>query len=152
MSNAPPVREKNQKRDDEQGGNRQSEEPMQQNPDQTDGLSSLDFNFLSHIENGTDMLERTTEPAEEKTSTLESPSAFMKMNQIFWRAALRAILKMPRTFFYWNLRGEEEQKALPEYLSWKRCPKKSAKFSTETMRIGRDVIWTELPSWNRSRR
>ena len=46
---------------------------MQQDPDQaekedekasTGGMSILDFNFLSDFENGTDMLEATTEPAE----------------------------------------------------------------------------------------
>ena len=54
---------KNLKRDDGQGGSRRAEEPMQQDPDQaekeddkapTGGMSSLDFNFLSDFENGTD--------------------------------------------------------------------------------------------------
>ena len=45
----------------------------------TGGMSSLDFNFLGDFENGTDTLEGTTEPAEEGTSTLEPPSAFMEM-------------------------------------------------------------------------
>ena len=44
-------------------------------------MSSLDFNFLSDFENGTDTLEATTEPADEGTSTLEPPSAFMEMNR-----------------------------------------------------------------------
>ena len=43
----------------------------------TGGISSLDFNFLSDFENGTDTLKGTTEPAEEGTSTLEPPSAFI---------------------------------------------------------------------------
>ena len=64
---------KNPRRDDGQGGSRQSEEPMQQDPDQaekegdkasTGGIFSLDFNFLSDFENGTDTLEATTEPAD----------------------------------------------------------------------------------------
>ena len=89
-SKPPRVQEKNQKRDDEQGRNRRSEEPMQQDPDQTEkeddkastgGMSSLDFNFLSDFENGTDTLEGTTEPAEEGISTLEFSSAFMEMNR-----------------------------------------------------------------------
>ena len=72
-----------------QGGSRQSEEPMQQDPDQaekeddkasTGGISSLDFNFLSDFENNADALE-TTEPANEGTSTLEPPSAFVEMNR-----------------------------------------------------------------------
>ena len=75
--------------DDGQGGSRQSEEPMQQKPDQaekeydkaaTGGVSSLDFNFLSDFENNADALE-TTEPANEGISTLESPSAFVEMNR-----------------------------------------------------------------------
>ena len=77
---------KNPKPDDEQGGSRRSEEPEQQDPDQaekeddkasTGGISSLDFNFLSDFENGTDTLEATTEPAGEGPSTLEPPSVFM---------------------------------------------------------------------------
>ena len=60
---------------------------MQQDPDQaekeddkesTGGMSSLEFNFLSHFESGVDALEATTEPADEGTSTLEPPSAFME--------------------------------------------------------------------------
>ena len=80
--------EKNLERDDGQGGSRRSEEPMQQDLDQagkehdknsTGGVSSLDFeNFLSDFENGVDALEATTEPADEGTSTLEHPSAFMR--------------------------------------------------------------------------
>ena len=63
---------------------------MQQDPDQaekeddkasTGGIPSLDFNFLSDFENGTDTLEATTEAAEEGTSTLEPSSAFMEMNR-----------------------------------------------------------------------
>ena len=44
-------------------------------------MSSLDFNFLRDFENGTDTLEATTEPADEGTLSLESPSAFMGTNQ-----------------------------------------------------------------------
>ena len=90
---------KNQKRDDEQGGNHRLEEPMQLDPDQaekeddkvsTGGMSSLDFNFLSDFENCRDSLEGTTEPADEKNS---------KRTRICWRAALRAILRMPKRNF-----------------------------------------------------
>ena len=65
---------KSPRRDDGQGGSRRPEEPMQQDPDQaekeddkalTGGMSSLDFNFLSDFEKGTDTLEATTEPAGE---------------------------------------------------------------------------------------
>ena len=74
--------------DDGQGGSRRSEEPMQQEPDQAEkeddkastGVSSLDFNFPSDFESGEDALE-TTEPADEGTSTLEPPSAFMETNR-----------------------------------------------------------------------
>ena len=54
--------------DDGRGGSRQSEEPMQQEPDKasTGGVSSLDFNFLSDFENGADGSE-TTEPADRTT-------------------------------------------------------------------------------------
>ena len=81
---------KNPRRDDGQGGSRRSEEPMQQDTDQaekeddeasTGGMSSLDFNFLSDFQKGTDTLEATTEPANEGISTLEPPSAFMGTNR-----------------------------------------------------------------------
>ena len=73
--------------DDGQGGSRQTEEPMQQDADQaggeddrvsTGGVSSLDFNIFSDLENNADTLE-TNEPADEGISTLEPPSAFMEM-------------------------------------------------------------------------
>ena len=73
---------KGQKRDDEQGENRRSEESMQQDRGQaeaeddkvsTGGMSSLDFFFLSDFQNGTEKVGGTTEPAEEGTSTLEPP-------------------------------------------------------------------------------
>ena len=60
---------------------------MQQDPDQADkeddkvstgGISSLDFNFLSDFESGADALEAMTKPADEGTSTLEPPWAFME--------------------------------------------------------------------------
>ena len=73
--------------DEGQGGSRQTEEPMQQDASQaggeddrasTGGVSSLDFNIFSDLENNADTLE-TTEPADEGISTLEPPSAFMEM-------------------------------------------------------------------------
>ena len=63
---------------------------MQQDPDQaekesdkasTGGMSSLEFNFLSDFESGTDTLEATTEPAAEGISTLEPQSTFMEMKR-----------------------------------------------------------------------
>ena len=62
---------------------------MQQDTDQveeeddkasTGGVSSLDFNFLSNFESNADTLE-ATEPANEGTSTLDPPSAFVEMNR-----------------------------------------------------------------------
>ena len=82
-------KERSEGGDNGQGGSRRSEEPMQQDPDQaekeddkasTGGISSLDFNFLSDFENNADALE-TTEPANEGSSTLEPPSAFVEMNR-----------------------------------------------------------------------
>ena len=81
---------KNPRHDDGQEVIRRSGEPMQKDHDQveqeddkgsTGGMSSLDFNFLSNFENGTDTLEATTEPADEGISTLESPSVFMETNR-----------------------------------------------------------------------
>ena len=81
---------KKSERDDEQGGSRLLKEPMQQDPDQaekeddkasTGGLSRLDFNFHSDFKSGADVFEATAEPADEGTSTLEPPSAFMETNR-----------------------------------------------------------------------
>ena len=82
---------KNLERDDGQGGSRRSEEHMQQDSDQagkeddkasTGGVSSLNFeNFHSDFANGMDALEATTGPADEGTSMLEPPSAFMGTNR-----------------------------------------------------------------------
>ena len=75
--------------DDGQGGSRQTEEPMQQDASQaggeddresTGGVSRLDFNIFSDLENNADTLE-TTEPSDEGTSTLEPPSGFMEMKR-----------------------------------------------------------------------
>ena len=75
--------------DDGQGGSRQTEETMQQDASQaggeddrvsTGGVSSLDFNIFSDLENNAATLE-TTEPAGEGISTLEPPSAFMEMKR-----------------------------------------------------------------------
>ena len=113
------------------GGSRQSKESMQQDPDQaekeddkssTGGVSSLDFNFLSDFENGADTLE-TTEPADKGTSTLEPSSPSMEKNRISKRAALRAILKTMNKDSSYNHQGQEEEKALPEYLSLGTLPK-----------------------------
>ena len=80
---------RNQKRDDMEGEDRRSEEPMQQDPDQagkdddkalTGGVSSLDFNFLGDFGIGTETLEGMTEPAEDEVSTLEPPSAFINIS------------------------------------------------------------------------
>ena len=70
---------KNPERDDRQGGNRRSEKTLQHYPDQAE-KEDLDFNSLSDFENGADALEATIEPADEGTSTLEPPSAFMGTN------------------------------------------------------------------------
>ena len=75
--------------DDGQEGSRRTEEPMQQGNDRADreddrastgGISSLNFNFLNNFENNADTLE-AADPADEGTSTLEPPSAFMKMKR-----------------------------------------------------------------------
>ena len=75
--------------DDGKGESRRTEEPMQQGNDQADreddkastgGISGLDFNFLSDFENNADTLE-AAEPADEGSSTLEPPSAFMEMKR-----------------------------------------------------------------------
>ena len=75
--------------DDGQGGSRQAEEPMQEDASQaggeddrasTGGLSSLNFNIFSDLENTADTLE-ATEPADEGISTLEPPSAFTEMKR-----------------------------------------------------------------------
>ena len=106
-------------------------------------MSSLDFNFLSDFENGTDTLEATTEPADEGTSTLETPSAFMGTNQ-----------NLPESSSPRNSENTE-QKLLMEsprrrriegtarVLFWELCPVKSGRCIIETMKKGWDAEWTE---------
>ena len=92
--------------DDGQGGSRRTEEPMQQGNDRADreddrastgGISSLDFNFLSDFENNADTLE-AAEPADEGTSTLEPPSAFMEMKR-----------NLPESSSPFNSKGNEQR-------------------------------------------
>ena len=44
-------------------------------------MSSLDFNFLEDFEVETGTLEGTAEPAEDETSSLEPPSAFIDLSR-----------------------------------------------------------------------
>ena len=132
---------------------------MQEDPDQaekeddkasTGGISSLDFNFLSDFENNADAL-KTPEPANEGTSTLEPPSAFAEMKR-----------SLPENSSPGNSK-DNEQILLMESPRRKRIegaarvpflgtlPEEEwEKNITETMRIGRDVDWTEWPSWKKS--
>ena len=146
--------------DDGQGGSRQTEEPMQQDASQaggeddrasTRGVSSQDFNIFSDLENNADTLE-TNEPADEGISTLEPPSAFMEMKRNLPESSSpgnsrnneqKILMESPR-------RRRIEGSARVPFLSWKRCPKKSGKYITETMKVGRDVDWTEWRSWKKS--
>ena len=102
--------------DDGQGGSRQTEEPMQPDADQaggeddrasTGGVSSLDFNIFSDLENNADTL-KTNELADEGISTLEPPSAFMEMKR-----------NLPESSSLGNS-GNNEQKILKESLRRRR--------------------------------
>ena len=80
---------RNRERDDKEGEDRQPEEAMEQDSEQagkyddkaSTGVSSLDFNFLDDYEVEAETLGGTTEPAENGTSTLKPPSAFMNLSQ-----------------------------------------------------------------------
>ena len=63
----------------------------------TGGIFSLDFNFRGDFENNSDTLE-ATEPADEGTSTLEPPSAFMEMKR-----------NLPESSFPGNSKGNEHR-------------------------------------------
>ena len=98
--------ERNQKRDDKEGEDRRSEEPKQQDPDQagkagdkasTGGVSSIDFIFSDDFEIWTVTLEGTTEPAEDETSTLEPPSAFMNISRNLTESSSPGKLKTIKT-------------------------------------------------------
>ena len=73
----------------------------------TGGVSSLDFNIFSDLENNADTLE-TTDPADEGISTLEPPSAFMEMKRSCRRAALLAIQGITTKESSWNHLEREE--------------------------------------------
>ena len=47
----------------------------------TGGVSGLDFNFLDRNETETETWEGTSEPAEDGTSTMEPPPAFMNLSR-----------------------------------------------------------------------
>ena len=129
---------------------------MQQDPDQVEkeddkastcGMSSPEFNFLSDFENGTDRLGATTESADGGISTLEPPAAFMKMKRNLLESSSpsnsknaeeKILMESPR-------RRRIEGTARVPFLG--TLPEEERE---ETTRIGRDAIWTELPSWKRS--
>ena len=136
--------------DDGQRGSRRAEEPMQRDTDQADreddkastgGISSLDFNFLSDFENNADTLE-AAEPADEGTSTLEPPSAFMEMK--------RNSPGNSKDNEQGLLMESPRRRRLEGNVAWERCPRKSGKYITETLKIGRDVDGTEWRSWKKS--
>ena len=100
--------------DDGQEGSRQTEEPMQQDASQaggeddrasTGGVSSLDFNIFSDLENNADTME-TNEPADEGISTLEPPSAFMEMKR-----------NLPESSSPGNSRNNEQRVLMEELLA-----------------------------------
>ena len=115
-------------------------------------MSSLDFNFLGDYEIGTETLEGTTEPAEDETSTLESPSAFMDLSRKlpesssagkFKTTETKLLMESPRRRriegtsrvpFLWTLSEEEWEVHHRDH------------------KVGQGVTWTELPSWKRSGR
>ena len=115
----------------------------------TGGIYSLDFNFLSDFENNADMLE-AAEPADEGTSTLEPPSAFMEMKRNLPESSSPGNSKdnEQRLLMESQRRRRIEGAARVPFLE--RCQRKSGKCTTETMRIGRDVNWTEWRSWKKS--
>ena len=110
----PSSSERNQKRNDKEGEYRRSEEPKQRDPDQAGkyddeaslgGMCSLDFNFLDDFEIGTETLEGMNESAENETSTLKTPSAFMDISRNlpessspgkFKTTETRLLLEIPR--------------------------------------------------------
>ena len=115
----------------------------------TGGVSSLDFNIFSDLENNADTLE-TTEPADEDISTLKPPSAFMEMKRNLPESSSpgnsrsneqRILMESPRTR---RIEGSARVPLLG------RCPKKSGKYIIKTMKVGRDADWTEWRSWKRS--
>ena len=116
-------------------------------------MSSLGFNFLIDFEKVTDTLEGTTEPAEEGTSTLEPPSAFMEMNRILLEssspndsknAEKKLLMKSPRR------RRIEVTVRVPFFGT---LPKEEWEFHhRDHATLGQDAIWIELPSWKRSGR
>ena len=145
--------------DDEQGGSLRSEEPMQEDPDQvekeddkasTGGVSILDFKFLSDFERNADTLE-ATERANEGTSTLDPPSAFAEMNQNLPESSSPGNSKdNKQTLLVESPRRRRIEGAARVPFLGTYYPKNSGRYITETMKIGRDVDWTEWPSWKKS--
>ena len=132
---------------------------MQQNPDQaekdndkasTGGISSLDFNFLSDFENGADALEATTEPADEGTSTLEPPSAFMGTNRNLPESGSPSNSKNTEHKLLMESPRRRRIEGAARVLFLGTLPKKSGRCIIEIMKLGRDLEWIGWPSWKRS--
>ena len=151
--------------DDGQGGSRQTEEPMQQDVDEadgeddrasTEGVSSLDFNTFSDLENNADTLE-TNMPADEGISTLEPPSAFMETKRNLPESSLpgnsrnneqRIIMESPRRRrtegsarvpFLGTLPEEEREVHHRDHESRTRCKLDRVAFMEE--------VWTVVQSY-----
>ena len=124
---------------------------MEQEPDQArrdddkasvGGASSLELNFLDDDEEGADTLAGTIEPAEDETSTLEPPSAFMNAAHNLPESSSPGKMKMRQSNFQLILSAGEKKKAHAAYLCWEPCQKKSGKFTTEIMKTEQAVVWT----------
>ena len=105
---------RNRERDEKEREDRQPEEAMEQNTDHAGkdvdkisrgGVSNLDFNFLDDYEVEAETLGGKPEPAEDETSTLKPPSAFMNPSRDlpessspnkFKTTELKLLLESPR--------------------------------------------------------
>ena len=132
---------------------------MQKDPDQaekeddkasTGGMSSLDFNFLSDFENGTNTLVATTEPADEGTLTLEPPSAFMGTNRNLTESSSPSNSKNTEQILLMESPRRRRIEGTARVPFFGTLPEEEWRCIIETMKIGRDAEWTEWPSWKRS--
>ena len=83
-------------------------------------MSSLDFNFLSDFKNNADTLE-STEPADEGSSILEPPSAFMEMKGSLQESSSPGNSKDNEQRLLMESPRRRVAMVLSEYFSWERC-------------------------------
>ena len=98
-------------------------------------MSSLDFNFLEDFEVESGTLEGMTEPAEDATSTLEPPSAFIDGSRNLPESSSPGKFKITETRLLMESSRRRRIEGTAQVL-FLACQKKNGKYTTETRKVG----------------